>query len=146
MNTAEQYLDELKELHGRIAGNPHEGFRAQPVICIDRLDREIHFTPHAEIAQKMNGLLAAFAAEFNRAGDIGAVAAALAKFYYGIIAIHPFMDANRRTAFAFIAGRAQEKSYAVSGIDLLRNCLFEGKVAREMEKLTSLFTHILKPA
>ncbi|MEZ0226142.1 MAG: Fic family protein [Alphaproteobacteria bacterium] len=146
MNTAQQYLHELKDLHGEIAGNPDEDFRGQPVICVDRHDREIHFTPHAQIGEKMTALLSAFAEEFKDAADVRAVSAALAKFYYGIIAIHPFTDANRRTAFAFIERRAREKSYAVSGIALLRNCLFEGKVAREMEKLTALFTHILKPA
>lgn len=146
MNTAQRYLHELKDLHARIAGNPEEDFRGQSVICIDRLDREIHFTPHGQIPAKMDGLLAAFAEEFKTAADIRSVSAALAKFYYGIIAIHPFRDANRRAAFAFIERRALEKSYAISGIGLLRNCLFEGGVAREMEKLTALFTHILKPA
>jgi hypothetical protein len=146
MSKAQQYLQELKDLRGGIAGNSGEDFRGQSVICIDRHDHEIHFTPHEQIARKMNSLLTAFADEFCAAADCRAVSAALAKFYYGIIAIHPFTDANRRTAFAFIELRAREKSYAVSGIDLLRNCLFEGKVAREMEKLTALFTHILKPA
>jgi hypothetical protein len=146
MNTTQQYLHELKEIHGEIAGKPGEDFRGQSVICIDRHDREIHFTPHEQIGEKTNALLSAFANDFGLAEDLRAVSAALAKFYYGIIAIHPFTDANRRTAFAFVERRAREKSYSIIGIDLLRNCLFEGKVAREMEKLTALFTHILKPA
>jgi hypothetical protein len=146
MRQASSYIEELTGLHADIAETPGEGFREAPVICVDRHDREVHFTPAADIARKMNALLGVFADEYERAIDVASLSASLAKFYYGAIAIHPFMDANRRAAFAFLERRAKEKSYRLQGIDLLRQCLFEGDVPREMQKLTALFTHILKPA
>lgn len=145
MKTTADYIQELKALHGGIVGKPEEGYRMENVICVDKLDREIIFTPPADIAAKMDVIMTSFALDFAAAQDKMALSTAFAKFYYGFIAIHPFMDGNRRTAFAFIEARAAEKSRSVHSLHLLQKFMFEGNVMPELLKLTALFSHILTP-
>lgn len=144
MLNAQHYIQELKDIHAEIAGE--STLRDVAVTCIDKHDREIHFTPCHQINEKLADLMFIFTWEYKAAVNHRALAACLAKFYYGFIAIHPFKDANRRTAFIFLINRAEEQGYHLFSIALLRKCLFEGKVQAEMEKLTALFTHMLKPA
>jgi fido (protein-threonine AMPylation protein) len=144
MPHAQQYIQELRDIHAEISGDGQ--FRHESVVCIDKFDREIHFTPHDQINERLAELMAVFAWELKAALTHRALAATLAKFYYGFIAIHPFKDANRRTAFVFLINRAEERGYHLFSISLLRKVLFEGNVRQEMEKLTALFTQMLKPA
>lgn len=138
------FLSELQTINAEIAGN-HGGFRRDEVFCVDRSGREVGFYKPEDVDPAMQDLMAVFANEYMAATDKGPLALILAKFYYSLIAIHPFSDGNRRTGFAFLKARAGEKGWSLQNIELLQKFLFEGNVQEEMKKLTALFQHMLQP-
>lgn len=138
------FLSELQTINAEIAGN-HGGFRRGEVFCVDRFGRDIGFYKPEDVDPAMHGLMAIFADEYAPATDKGHLALILAKFYYSLIAIHPFSDGNRRTGFAFLKARVEEKGWCLQNIELLQKLLFEGNVQEEMKKLTALFQHMLQP-
>jgi fido (protein-threonine AMPylation protein) len=137
------YIEELKDINGRYV-SAARGFRTEHVFCVDKFDRPVAFAAPADIDGGMNHLMAVFAEEFAAASDRFLLSRTFARFYYGFIAIHPFIDANRRTAFVFLENRAAERSCKIESIDILRKVLLEGQVEAEMQKLIALFEAILK--
>ncbi|HEX2753353.1 MAG TPA: Fic family protein, partial [Alphaproteobacteria bacterium] len=133
------------QINARHLETTSSGFRTSDVYCIDRYGREIHFSPPREIDDDLSRLLAVFSGEFQSADDISLLSRAFARFYYGFIAVHPFSNGNHRTVCTFLQRRAQEKSYDLESLKLLRKILLEGSVAAEMQKLITAFKLILKP-
>ncbi len=143
MGQNEEYLADLLSLN-EFLSSKDKGFRTQDVYCVDINNRKINFAAPSDIAQNMAQLMSVFAAEYERASTVPLLSKAFAKFYYGFISVHPFMDANRRTAFAFIEKRAANKGYDIGSLDVLRNIILEGHVAAEMKKLIVIFEYLLK--
>lgn len=144
MNKTDSYIEELHEINAVHRGDRH-GFRTSDVFCVDKLGRKINFSKPEVVGQQTKQLMEVFAAEFDNAKDIPAIALSFARFFYAFIAIHPFRDANRRTAFTFLKSRAHEKSCDIQSLDVLRRVLLEGAISEEMQKLRSLFITMLKP-
>ncbi|MFN7112870.1 MAG: Fic family protein [Alphaproteobacteria bacterium] len=140
-----RYVQELNILNSAYRSTELRGFRTTEVFCVDKFGRDVTFSKPSDIPLEMDRLMQAFAEEFKNAGDLPSLALCLARFFYVFIAVHPFADGNRRTAFAFLAKRAAEKSYDIQAIDTLRCVLLQGDVAEEMQKLRSLFMVMLKP-
>ena len=144
MSIINKYVQELVTLNAKHLGGV-AGFRTWNVSCIDKFGREICFFSPDEIENSIYRLMTVFSEEFQNAADIFSLSRSFAKFYYGFIAIHPFPNANRRTAFTFLENRANDKAYRIVSIELLQKILLEGSVATEMQKLMILFSEILKP-
>lgn len=145
MTNMSGYLQELLQINAFHRNMAVDGFRTTDVFCTDKFSRKISFSKPTEIQSSIDSLLTSFAVEFDKAQDLPALALCFARFFYVFIAIHPFEDANRRSAFTFLERRAKEKAYDIHSIDLLRRVLLEGAVAEEMQKLRSLFIRILQP-
>lgn len=144
MMETQSYLSELRDINARIDG--HSGaFRRDGVFCIDKFGREVSFYKPEDVDPAIQSLLDIFTVDFAAASDKGSLSLILAKFYYSLIAIHPFPNGNRRTAFAFLEERAQEKSYHLYNVELLQKLLFEGDVQGDMKNLTALFQYMLQP-
>lgn len=139
------YVQELDSINAAYRSGKLTGFRSTQVICIDKYGREVGFSAPPDIPFEMGRLMQAFAEEFKNAADIPSLALCFARFFYVFIAVHPYADANRRTAFDFIKRRAAEKSCDIGDIDMLRRVLLQGDVAEEMNKLRSLFIVLLTP-
>jgi fido (protein-threonine AMPylation protein) len=144
MRAALRYIDELQSLHRDVLPAGPHGWRGSEVTCTDKYGREVRFSAAADAPHHLSALLGVFAEEFAGARDRLDLSACLARLYYGLIAIHPFADGNRRTAFAFLDRRAAEKSFALEGIELLQKCLLEGDVPGDMQRLAALFEHMLR--
>ena len=144
MRIGEDYAEELHTINAAYRGG-RQGFRTTEVCCADVFGRKISFSKHHDVPLEMARLMDVFAAEFDSTDDIPAIALCFARFFYAFIAIHPFRDASRRTAFAFMENRSREKSCDIHSINVLRRVLLEGDVAAEMQKLRSLFITMLKP-
>ena len=144
-NNISGYKQELMAANAFHQNMEVAGFRSTDVFCTDKFNRKITFSKPADIKSGIDQLLTLFATEFEKAVDVPALALCFARFFYVFISIHPYEDANRRTAFTFLERRAKEKSYEIYSIDLLRRVLLEGAVTEEMQKLRSLFIKILKP-
>jgi len=137
------YLSEIQAMNAGVVGNCGV-FRRENVFCVDRFGRDISFYKPEDVVPAMQNLMEIFSSEYAAALDCGSLAIVLAKFYYSLIAIHPFSDGNRRTAFAFLEARARDKSYHLRKIELLQKLLFEGDVKGDMKKLTALFQYMLQ--
>lgn len=143
--TSDQYLRDLQTINGTHRGGGIQRYRTKDVICLDAFGRTIAFSKPEKLTPEMTRLLAVFTAEFAQVADVPALALTFARFYYAFIAIHPFDDANRRTAFTFMECRAREKSFTICRPELLRRVLLEGNVAEEMQTLRSLLITMLQP-
>ena len=130
-------------INAKYVDDVNQGFRIGEVHCIDRKGRAVRFSKPGDVEKDCYRLLSVFSREFQISADLFSLSCVLAKFYLGLIAIHPFRDGNRRTAFAFLEKRANDKGYSTGSLDLLRNILFEGDVAAEMQKLIILFSRII---
>ncbi len=138
------YLNDLCEINASLETCSGK-LRETDVFCIDKYDREIIFDKPDNVLPHIQKLLSVFSQEYREAKTKTEVACALAKFYYGIIVIHPFDNGNRRTAFAFMKKISYEKLYELQSLELLQKILFEGDVNDDMKKLAAVFYHMLQP-
>jgi len=139
------YIKELVAINGGHLEIKDNYFRAADGYCIDKSGREISFSAPEEIDASLRRVITVFSDEFESANDLASLSRTFARFYYGFIAVHPFTDGNYRTACTFLQRRAQEKSYEIASLRILKKILLEGAVAAEMQKLMTAFEIILKP-
>lgn len=139
------YLQELIAINSLHVSAWSNGFRSDDGYCIDRFGREIQFAKPEEIDANVHKLIEIFSSEFKSANDLALLSRAFARFYYGFIAIHPFEDGNHRTACIFLQKRADEKSYEITSLNILKKILLEGDVQTEMQKIIMAFKIVLKP-
>jgi hypothetical protein len=139
------WTEELMGINAHILQKELGGFRGTPVICVDTFGREIHFVSADEVPRNIGNMLEVFADDFSKAREYFALSVSFAKLFYSLIAIHPFENANRRTAVEFLMRRAKEKGYSLHSTDLLKKVLFEGNVGHELRILSLLFSQLLRP-
>ena len=121
------------------------GFRATDVSCVSRDGRRIQFVNHSEVPGLTEKCLTMFEENMARAIQIDDISFSCALFWIGFIAIHPFMDANGRTAKAVIAKELNKKRFHMITFDLIDRYLIEGNIDEDLGVLQKLFLASIEP-
>lgn len=114
------------------------GLRHAPAFCVARDGRVVSFVSPEEIEPRLRDALRRWEADSTGPADPLSVASAAAALWVRLIAIHPFVDGNGRTAKAFLLSELEALGFSLSGFELIDRHLIEGR-PEDLAVLTHLF-------
>ncbi|MBY0517207.1 MAG: Fic family protein [Bacteriovoracaceae bacterium] len=139
-------INELCRLNARIEPSPvHTGLRQHDVFCVAKTGQKIRFTQPQNIAGQLSLILEKFDELYSEALELKSLSFALAYFWFGFIAVHPFANANGRTGKAYLLDKIKFKGMKLKDPEKLQAILLKGDTTEDLKQLTQYFYTHLEP-